>query len=152
MLVGLDVLRIRFNDLGEDQYYQAICSASLITKDSFSAFVPNRMRRIVLKAINPDLDERYGSALEMRRDLERLNYKGSWTVGASGEFSGTDGARQFRFEMEPRHDNRFDVTCFNKRVSSGRETRIKRFCISNLTETQARKAVDKFVKAVVEGV
>ncbi len=76
MLVGLGSLRDKFNKLGEAKYYQAICGATLVTASDFPPYVPNRLRRIVVKALNPNVAERYVSALEMRRDLEKLNYPG----------------------------------------------------------------------------
>lgn len=150
MLVGLGTLRDKFIKLGEADYYQAICDAKLVTAADFPAYVPNSLKRIVLKALNPDLAERYVTALAMRRDLERLNYAGHWTVAPSGGFVGHTSNHEFRFEQKP-NGRKFDVVAFRKSKDTGRETRIKAHCSVGLTGAQSAKQIEKFVKAVVEG-
>ena len=152
MLAGLASLRDKFNKLGEQKYYQAICAASLITAADFPPYVPGRLRRIILKAISPDVGDRYGSALEMRRDLEKLNYPGYWTVEPSGAFVGHNDSNAFRFEHHKRLGNRYDVVAFKKNKTTQRETRIGKFCMSGLTSAQSSKQIERFVKAVVEGI
>jgi hypothetical protein len=152
MLVGLGSLRDKFTKLGEKQYYQAICDAKLVTAADFPAYVPARLKRIVLKAISSDTADRYASALEMRRDLEKLNYSGYWTIEPSGEFVGYNGTHEFRFEHQKRIGDRYDVIAFKKSKATQRETRIARFCASGLTRAQSTKQLERFVKAVVEGI
>jgi serine/threonine protein kinase len=151
MLVGLGSLRDRFLRLGELQYYQAICSATLITDADFPPYVPARLRRIILKAICPDVKGRYVSALEMRRDLERLNFKGCWTVTPAGTFIGHDSTHEFRFEHNRGVGNRYSVTAFKKSKATQRETRVARFSAASLTGAQSERLIAQFVKFVVEG-
>jgi eukaryotic-like serine/threonine-protein kinase len=151
MLVGLGTLRDKFNKLGEAQYYQAICDAKLVTASDFPAYVPNRLKRIVLKALSPDVADRYVSALEMRRDLEKLNYPGHWTVGPSGAFVGHSRNHEFRFEHQKAAGGKFDVIAFKKSKATQRETRIAKHCLTGLTSQQSAKQIERFVKGVVEG-
>ena len=151
MLVGLGSLRDKFKKMGEQQYYQAICKATLITAVDFPAYAPARLRRIILKAICPDVGERYASALEMRRDLEKLNFLGYWTVDPSGAFIGHDNKHEFRFEHNKRMGNRYDVIAFKKSKATQRETRIAKHSATNLTGAQSGKQIERFVKSVVEG-
>lgn len=151
MLVGLGTLRDKFNKLGEIQYYQAICDAKLITASDFPAYVPNRLKRIVLKALSPDVADRYVSALDMRRDLEKLNYPGHWTIAPSGAFVGHSRNHEFRFEHQKAAGGKFDVVAFKKSKATQRETRIGKHCSSGLTSLQSTKQIERFVKAVVEG-
>jgi serine/threonine protein kinase len=152
MLVGLGVLRDKFAKLGETNYYQAICDAKLVKVSDFPAWVPSRLRRIVLKALNPNTADRYVSALEMRRDLEKLNYPGYWTVAASGEFVGHSRNHEFRFEQQKSASGRFNVVAFKKSKTSGRETRIAKYSSSGLIGVQSAKQIERFVQAVVEGI
>ena len=152
MLVGLGVLRDKFVKLGEANYYQAICDAKLVTAGDFPAWVPSRLRRIVLKALDPNPADRYVSALDMRRDLETLNYPGYWTVSASGEFVGHSPTAEFRFEQQKSASGRFNVVAFKKSKTSGRETRIAKYSKSGLTGAQSAKYIGRFVQAVVEGI
>lgn len=151
MLVGLGTLRDKFTRLGEQQYYQAICDATLITALDFPAYVPARLKRIVLKAINPDVSARYVSALEMRRDLEKLNYSGYWTIEPSGSFVGHTATHEYRFEHSKRVGDRYDVAAFKKSKATQRETRVSKFCANGLTRIQSGKHIGHFVKSVVEG-
>lgn len=152
MLIGLGTLRDKFVKLGETEYFRAICEAKLITASDFPAYVPSRLRRIVLKALSPNVTDRYVSALEMRRDLEKLNYPGHWTVGPSGEFVGQSQTHEFRFEHQKATSGKFDVVAFKKSKATQRETRIGRFCSAGLTTQQSTQQIGRFVKAVVEGI
>ena len=151
MAVGLNTLREKFIALGEQGYYDAVAQANLISASDFPAHVPSRLRRIILKATHPDLNERYGSALEMRRELEKLNYPGYWTVEPNGNFVGFNGAYSYRFEMTKKAGNKYDVTAFKRSRSTGRETRFSKFCQTNVTNAVANREIGKFVKSVVEG-
>ena len=151
MLVGLGALRDKFIKLGEVQYYQAICDATLVTASEFPAYVPSKLKRIVLKALTPNAADRYVSALDMRRDLERLNFPGYWTVAPSGAFVGHNGAHEFRFEHQKAANGKFNVLAFKKSKATLRETRIGKFCASGLTSAQSTQQIERFVKAVVAG-
>lgn len=152
MAVGLNTLRQKFNALGEQAYYNAVAQADLVSTTDFPAYVPSRLRRIIQKATHPDLAERYQSALEMRRELEKLNYPGHWTVEANGDFVGYNGPYCYRFEQSKRAGNRYDVQAFKRSRQTGRETRCARYCHANVTNSVTKKEIAKFVKAVVEGI
>lgn len=152
MLVGLDTLRHKFIALGEADYYRALENSNLISPSEFPAYIPSRLRRIILKAIHPDLGERYQSALAMRRDLEKLNYPGYWNIESDGSFIGYNGAYAYRYEQLKKVGNKYEVVAFKKSRSTGRETRCASFCHKNVTNAAAKKEIAKFVKAVVEGI
>ena len=150
MLVGVDALRRKFNELGEQDYYKAVSSSGLVRAADFPAYVPLRLRRIVQRATHLNADSRYSSALEMRRELEKLNYPGFWTVADSGDFLGHNGAYVYRFEQITATGGGFDVLAYKNRVSTGRETRCLKYCQWNLSNAAAKREIEKFVKAVVE--
>ena len=152
MVVGLNTLIQKFNDLGETDYYKALEGGDLISTSSFPPYVPSRLKRIIQRAADPDPSRRYGSALEMRRELEKLNYPGHWTIESSGEFKGRNGAYTYRYEQKKKVGNRFDVQAFRRTIKSERETRISNYCHKNVTNSVAKKEIAKFVKAVVEGI
>lgn len=150
--VGLDTLRQKFITLGEQAYYDAATNGKLVTAIDFPAFVPSRLRRVILKAVNPDLTERYQSALEMRRDLEKLNYPGYWTVEPNGDFVGYNGNYQYRYTQNKKSGNRFDVIALRRNIANGRDRRCGKFCHKDITNSVAQKEINKFIKAVVEGI
>lgn len=151
MLVGLDILRQKFQTLGEATYYQAVDQSTLIKPSDFPAHVPPRLRRIILKATSADQDERYQTPLEMRRELERLNYPGYWTITPAGEFVGSNGKWSYRFEKTVTKGSKYNLTSYRLNRESGRETRIGKHCYKSITNAVANAKIKKFVKAVVEG-
>ena len=151
MLVGLDSLRCKFDELGEEVYYRAVTGVGLVTAKDFPAYVPPRLRRVIRRATSVHSDDRYQSAIDMRRELEKLSYPGFWTVSDSGEFLGRDARFEYRVETSGDLRRRFDVAAYRRNASTGRETRVVRYCHRNLTKSQAKRKVDKFVRGVVEG-
>ncbi len=151
ILTDLNILRRKFRDKGEQDYYESVIQGNLIDKRDFPDYVPMRLRRIILTAIAPDLDKRYGSALEMRRNLEKINYPGYWTVDSNNQFVGRDNSNYYRYEKNQKDKNVYDVISFQKNIKSGREIRISKFCQNNVSNSQAKKLIQKFIKSVVTG-
>ncbi len=151
MLVGLNSLRTKFQTTGEDAYYRSAAEGKLISTADFPVHVPRRVRHIVRKAIRADADERYQSALDMRRDLERLNYPGYWTVNESGEFVGYDSRYSYRYEKKRRRDGGFSVVAWRKNLNTGRETRYTRYGSANVSRAQAQTKIKEFIRDVVDG-
>ena len=149
MLVGLDWLRRKFLKLGKEGYYRAIIDGDLISKSDFPAYVPNGLRRIIIKAVDPDLTKRFSSALEMRRKLERLEYPGYWTFTDDGGYVGRNGNYIYSFKKKKIAGTRYDVVACKRHIISNSIKNCRRYCDSNLTNSEAKKGRDKFVKAVV---
>ena len=152
MLVGLDSLRQKFNTLGEQAYYSTVVKDELILTSDFPAYIPSRIRRIIQKATHPDVASRYLSALEMRRELEKLNYSGYWTVESSGDFVGYNGAYLYRYRQICKARNRFDVEALKRNRATNRETRVRKFCHNNVTNSSAKKVIERYIRAVVQGI
>lgn len=150
MLVGLGWLRQKFDRLGKEGYFRAIIDGDLISKSDFPAYVPNRLGRIILKAVDSDLSKRYSSALEMRRELEKLEYPGYWTVTDNGDYVGYNGNYRYSFEKKKIAGTRYDIVACKRHINSNSIKNCRRFCDSNLTNSKAKKGCDKFVRAVVE--
>ena len=151
MLTDLNILKDKFYSMGKQNYYDAVIQGNLINNKSFPDYVPIKLRHIILKATDPDLHKRYGNALEMRRQLEKLNYPGYWTIGLNGQFVGCNGSYYYRYEKNQKKGNVYDVVTFRKNIKSGREIRVRKFCLNNVTNNKATKQVERFIKAVVKG-
>lgn len=151
MLVGLDALRSKFDEQGEHDYYQSVSSSGLLKSSDFPPYVPHRLRQIVQKASNQIPNDRYQSAQEMRWELERLNYKGFWTVKDNGNFVGKGERYDFRYEKTVGENGRYNVEAYKQNRSSRRETRARNYCHQNISNSQAKKEISKFVRAVVDG-
>ncbi len=150
LATGLSALRAKQSTLGWNDYYAAVNAGTLLSQSDFPAFMPAPFRRVILRAVAPDPASRFQTALEMRREVEKLSYPGYWSVDASGRLIGTSGHNEFRFEKSPT-GSRFSVTTFKKNLRSENETRVSEFCARDLTSKQADALVDKLTKHVVTG-
>ena len=152
LLVGLDALGRKFSDLGEQGFYSAAAGSGLVQARDFPAYVPPRLRRLVIKAAHPDLSKRYTTANEMRKELERLKYPGYWAVDLGGNPVGWNGAYSYRVTKERAGARRFNVQATRRSESTGRETQCRSYCHTDVTGSAADTAVQRFVRAVVEGI
>ena len=151
LLIHLDHLRAVRASIGSVQYEQDIASGKLLQAKDFGCHIPAAVRRVILKAVHPDPTQRYASALEMRRALEKLDYPGHWTVDAGGNEVGKCGTYEFSHSAAPVGGGKFDVTCTKRNLVSGNTQRVAQFCKRGLTQKQAEKVVAGFKQFVVTG-
>ena len=149
LLVGLDALRNLRDLLGKEGYQDAVIRNKLVSKLDLPSYVPKRLMRVVRKALQPNLENRYASALEMRRALEGLHFAGSWTV-VSGELRGRDGRYEYWYVWE-RVGSRKAVTAYRRHLVSGKESRVRKYCVASQSESEVRQRTDEFIRGVVEG-
>ena len=150
MLAGLDILRRKFESVGEQDYFDSVVGSGVISASDLPPYIPPRVIRILKKATHPSGAHRYQSAVDMRRDLEKLNYPGYWTVNDEGKRVGNNRHYEYRFELRDRRGGRFDVAAFRRRFSTGKETRYGKYCISDVSEECAKGHIDNFIRDVVE--
>ena len=149
LLIHLDLLETIRLRSGDEQYKKDIAAGKLITKNHFGGHIPAAVRRVILKAIHPDPTRRYSSALQMRRELEKLDYPGHWTVREDGSEVGICGKYEFLHVISSATGGKFDVTCMKRNVDSDRTQCVARFCKRCQTEKQADKLVADFKDFVV---
>ncbi|MCQ1769556.1 serine/threonine protein kinase [Neorhizobium galegae] len=151
LLIHLDHLRAIRSSIGPAQYEQEIAAGSLLEPQDFGCHIPAAVRRVVLRAMHPDQSQRYSSALEMRRALEKLDYPGYWTVDGAGNEVGISRKHEFSYSVSPAIGGKFDVTCSKRNTSSGNSQRITQFCKRGLNQKTADKVVAGFKQFVVTG-
>ncbi|NNH60333.1 serine/threonine protein kinase [Rhizobium laguerreae] len=151
LLIHLDHLRAIRASIGSAQYEQDIASGSLLKPKDFGCHIPAAVRRVILKAVHPDQAQRYSSALEMRRALEKLDYPGHWTVDAAGNEVGISRKHEFSYLISPAAGGNFEVTCSKRNVVSRNSQRITQFCKRGLSQKHADKVVADFKQFVVTG-
>lgn len=116
----------------------------------FQPFVINSLKKIINKATNPIPSDRYQSALEMRRALERLNIFGFWDADSKGELFGILNNYKYSFFIT-KASNGFSMECFKENLSSGIKRRISGSSCKGVTEIQMLKAKKLFIQSVVQG-
>ena len=148
---GVNLIGDVFQSCTPDKYADLVKGGKLLDEAGWQPFAPSSLKRIVNKAINPVDAERYATALEMRRALEKLNFPGSWNCASNGEYIGECGRNTFTYEIVPRTTKRSDFLAKRENKVSQRETRVSKFCAKDLTQTKLLAARKKFMTAVVEG-
>ena len=151
LLNGLGQVRDKFSKLGQNEYYKLVSAGKLILPNDYLPFIPKNLKTVINRAVNADPTKRFDSAVEMRRALERLSYPGSWSTDASGNYIGSNGEYEFRFEERAQNAKSFEITAYKKKISSGRETKISGFSQKNLTDKERNATKRDFMQWVVTG-
>lgn len=136
--------------------YQLGCTAFRLANNvkerdftSFQPYVPSKIVRIIKKSMDANREIRYKTALEMRRDLEKCSFPGYWTVD-NNDYLGIGNRYEYRFYIEPKAERKFDFNARKKNTQSGHETRILKFCESNLSARKLESIKTKFFQWVID--
>ena len=151
LLLGLDHFMDIFNSVGQAEYEKRIKDGRIVTPNDFKGHIPSKVRKIVLQAVHPDPAIRYSSSLQMRREIERLNFPGYWSVDKDGREIGYTKTYSYKFELSRIGKNHFDLLCKKHNLKSGNISRISKHCKKKMTRGEAKKAIEKFKQSVVMG-
>jgi len=151
LLNGLGMIRDKFSRVGESDYNHLVLQGKVVRSVDYLPFIPRNLKSVVNKSLHVEPANRYQSAVEMRRALERLSYPGYWTCDPMGNFVGHNANYEFRLEERPKGSRLFDFTAFKKNKSIGRETRIGDYCAKNITRKKTKNLKRNFMQWVVQG-
>lgn len=115
-------------------------------------YMPKQLIRIIQKAMAPQ-EKRYNSALEMRRDIEKLNYSGYWSDDPlyTQEIAGFNSHNIFRFHIDSvGRSFRIETTKQNK--LSNKTTRVSKYCAKNLRKKDLIKMRSNLIDSVEKGI
>lgn len=135
----------------QTEFIELVKSGTIVGDNDWKHFVPNSVKRIVKKAVHIDPCCRYCTALEMRRDLEKLNYPGKWELDVNDKFIGYLKNNTYTYDIAPQDSKESNFIAYKRNNDSERTTKISKFCLSGLTPTKLVSAKKKFMTAVVEG-
>jgi hypothetical protein len=97
----------------------------------------------------PNPVDRYQSALEMRRALEKIVVQGYWDIDSHGRYIGMVGENKYSYE-ETSQGPIHTLTAF-KSGRSGLKRRVTAHCHASLSATKLSKVRRQFMRAVVRG-
>lgn len=125
---GTDLARLRF----------AVINARFPDRSVFLAHVPNRLRSLIVKCLNPDPAERYSTAIEVANALaavegNALDWRFSTTASGLRRWEKLVEGRYWEFEV----DKDGATTCY-KTVNGGRRTRFGEGCKARMTDREIR--------------
>ncbi|MCP5220754.1 MAG: serine/threonine protein kinase [Zoogloeaceae bacterium] len=150
LLNGVGTIRDLRNGVGSTLFEELKAKGKVPRTQDYLPFIPPSVARIIARATKADPDDRFQSALEMRRALEAISLCGYWTTDATGEYLGVSGNQTFRFSQEKTvHGYKFNA--FRTRLDSGSETRVAKMSGSKLNTEELKKYRRAFMLSVVNG-
>jgi serine/threonine protein kinase len=147
---GIGLIKDLLVSLGKDKFEQLKAQNKIPKASDYQLFVPQSLRRIISKASKADPDDRYQSALEMRRALEQIAIYGYWSADSTGAYIGYYGEQVFRFETTKARTG-LKFQSYRKRLDSGKETKIGKMSSICANEKEVNKLKKEFMLAVVNG-
>lgn len=128
-----------------------VVKGKFIERSDYRLFVPKRIKKIINKAINPDITKRYQSALDMRRNLEKIQIVGHWKIDENGNYQGEDDRYEYVIKKINQGKNKFDIEVMKSRKGSDRLTFVRKYCNKNLSGGDANTIITEFTTKIVEG-
>ncbi|MBY0491353.1 MAG: serine/threonine protein kinase [Gemmatimonadaceae bacterium] len=64
--------------LGADRWLEAVALGAFPSRDLIPPHIPNRLRAVIMRAIQPNPDDRFGSVLEMMNELAQVDEALDW--------------------------------------------------------------------------
>ena len=150
LFCGVGLLDAKLKRDGAAKYNADILSGKLVSVKSFPEYVPSQIRHIIIKSISLNPVDRYQSAIDMRRDFEKLAYSGFWDSDASNQLIGRKihNKNSYVFSEIPSKDRTFD---FEAKVvyPSGKSNRVTQFCKTRLSKSELSKVRHEYIKWVI---
>lgn len=114
-------------------------------------YVPKKLAKIINKATELDPSKRYVSALEMRRDLEKLSFPGYWTTDENdtSKLVGIGEKYIYKYKIIPKAGNLFEVECERTNIKSGKSNKITDFCKKNMKEKDKDKLIYQYFEYII---
>ena len=149
--LGLTAFRL-FNGISEisnrflanrTAFNDSVLNGRVVTDNMYQPFVPKKIRKIISKAIALNPNDRYQSALEMRRALEQISLKGFCTSDVHGNTIFVSGGKEFRFAVTPLTDKTSRFLAYQKNLTSGRETKAHKYCCTEIKNSEIKKQIQK---------
>ncbi len=150
LINGIGLIGDLKDSLGIDSFEELKLQNKIPRARDYQLFVPQAIKRVITKATKSNPDERYQSALEMRRALEAIVLYGYWSTDANGTYVGYFNNYTFHFERS-KSSNGFKFAPMRKRLETGRENKITKMAANRLSEKECNKLAKEFMLAVVSG-
>jgi hypothetical protein len=85
----------------------------------------------------------------MRRALEKLHFPGYWILNSEGDYVGINGDYIFRYDVNAKKDNLYEITAYKKNRWGDREVRLSQYCSKHCDKKNANQQIQEFMQFVV---
>ena len=129
--------------------YRLANSVSDSTFSTFQPYVPKRLVSIIKKTMHSDRSKRYSSALEIRRELEKLCFPGYWDSAADGTLMGKGKKYDYTYDVIPKSTDIFDFLAYQINRDTNKKSKISKYCSKNLSKKDIHKLRVSFFDWVI---
>lgn len=150
LLNGITHLKNEFNSMSQENYESEKAKGKIPNRSGYQSFVPQRLKAIINKSLNVNPEERFSSALEMRRKLEKLSFPGYWTTDENSNLVGVGKKYLYQYKIVPKAGDFYDFQASKTNRSSKNITKVGDFTKKNLSRIEMEKLQKKFTAWVVE--
>ena len=150
MINGIGLISDLMAKVGNPEFEKLKIAGKVPNQDDYKLFIPNDLRRIINKATHFDPSQRYQSALEMRRALEKLKIYGYWDTEPNGDLFGILGKYKFTFSIA-KSNGQFDISSYKESIDTNRKTRISNYSIRVASDAEVNKLMKSFMSSVING-
>lgn len=131
-------------------FRQSILDGKVITDNSFQPYIPRRLQRIILKASSLNPNDRYQSALEFRRELEKIDLKGGTiTSDVHGRPTIIKSGNDYFYKVQKGKNKPLALMTFKENRASGRVTKVTKYCCEVKNQKEVRTAIQRFVSSIL---
>ena len=97
----------------------------------FLPHIPNKLRKVILKALQPDVNKRYNNVITMANDLSVIDNNLDWVFTGDFEHPYTKQDDSYTYHINVENNN---IDCYRIKIGSEKKTRIKECCYKNATD------------------
>lgn len=142
LINGISKIIDEFN-IDPNAFKENVLKGTIITANKFEPYVPLQLRKIIKKACDVNPNNRYQTALEMRRALEQMRILGDCTCDIYGNIILKRTGNEYRYEITSQNKN-YNITSYKRNQKSGKEFHFNKFCKDNLNYKDLKKLIQDF--------
>jgi len=150
LINGLSLIKDEFL-INIQAFERDVSQGRIITDAKYQWFVPRSIKRVINKAVDPNPDKRYQTALEMRRSLEKIYLIGDCTTDEEGNLIVFNDHYSYVHSITKKYNGCFDLDVYKISSNTKRETRCSKYCLSNLHNKELKANLQRFFQEIIRG-
>lgn len=148
---GVDILQKNLNEQGitdSTLLRTAVLEGRFPNRKNFLPHIPNKLKKIVLKALEVDHTRRYQNTIEMMNDLSSIDCNLDWLYTENTTTPYIKITEEYRYDININTKiNR--IECLRTKLSTGKTTKVKGYCLDYSPE---HCDLDKKLSEIVGGI
>lgn len=144
---GVNILKQQYKSIkndGDQKIIDCITQGKFPDRKYFLPHIPNKLKKIVLKALQVDIKKRYNNTIEMMNDLSDIDANLDWfyNEGSKETYIKTDESYKYVISVISN-----SIDCYRINLSTGKKNKIKKFCFDGLKPND----IDKHIYDTIGG-